>query len=123
MKNNEKNKLNSALATARQLSNLPPIAQDSTKKKEILSIIQNLEAAIRALDRGTDDAGRPITPTMIGAGMNQMLEHMAQHAIWFRLHVNTSDEIQRQLDVLQDEIKAAGDSLLVDRKKWWHFWK
>ncbi len=131
MKIQEMERLNSALDRAHQVSKLPSIAQDKAKKQEILGIAQNLEAAIRALDRGTDDEGRPITPAMIGAGLNQMLEHMTHHAIWVRLHMDASDDIRRQLQALEDEIKVASASLDIDDirdrilvpKKWWQFWK
>ncbi len=123
MSRDAKDKLSSSLAIARQMIQSAEIAVDSSKKKELLGVIQNLEASIKALDHGVDDSGRPITPTMIGAGLNRMLEYMTQHGIWFRLAVNVSDDVQAQLYDLQDKMKAAVESLSKSRKSWWQIWK
>jgi hypothetical protein len=130
---------------------VPEIAQDMAKQREILGIAQNLEAALRALERDTDDEGRPITPALIGDGLNQMLAFMTQHATWFMLQVNAGDDVRRQIDgledaikaasaalaegttpkrdVVQDQVKAVGESVGntddsdKTQKKWWQFWK
>lgn len=100
-----------ALSAARTVSSLPAIARASDKQRETLGVIQNLEAAIRALERGSDDQGRAITPPMIGDGLARMLQYMTQHAIWFRLHADVDDQTERDLDGLQDKIQGAADAL------------
>jgi len=109
---NPKNKIRSALSQAHKLSNLFSDGEAKDKNKEVQGVIQNLEAALRALDRKTDDEGRPITPAMVGMGLRRMNDSMNARLIWFKLHANTSEEVQQKLYELEDTIKAAADSLI-----------
>ena len=100
-----------ARMSAQSVASLGEIDSDWSKKKEIVGIIQNLDAAVRALDAGHDDQGRPITPSLIGEGLQRMLGDMKQHGIWFRLHLNAGGDARAKLYKLAKDVEEGAKAL------------
>ena len=80
--------VDTALMYARMARDAEGIKDNWDKQREIIGVIQNLEAADAALATGSDPNGRPITPELVGQGLRHMLDDMDRYGIWLRLEVN-----------------------------------
>jgi len=103
--------LEHAVDVARRVLARRDVANDWSKKREIVGVLNNLKAAQAALGSGVDMEGKRISPREIGLGLARMLAYMRRYAIWFRLYANASATTQRAMQALQEALEAAVRSL------------
>lgn len=103
--------LEHAVDLARRALAQRDVADDWSKKRELVGVLSNLRAAQSALRSGFDMEGGKISPQEIGLGLDRMLGVMRNCAIWFRLQVNVSASTQQVLQTLQEALEASVRSL------------
>lgn len=110
-----RNVIDSTMMYARMAHDAEGIADNWDKQKEIVGVMQNLQAADAALQKNNDAQGRPITPELVGQGLQNMLNDMDRYGIWLRLHTNAPERTRKSLHALKGQLEVAVQACLHAR--------
>jgi|GEM_PF-3891272 len=102
-----------ALSLANQCREHPSIRGDYLKLRELVDVIEAIQAALASLDTGRDEHGRPVSARQAAERLRHMGHCPLSGMVFFRLDIDAPPETREFLDALQQELRQAAEAMVA----------